>query len=79
MVIFTLCVSVASVWHIHSILDPVLESRDLYIVAMSFLMIILSTEYGLFALSMLVTDYRSKQIQKELDIERSFRKLGGDI
>lgn len=79
MVIFTLCVTVASVWHIYSILHQVLRPCDMYIIAVLFMAVIVSTEFGLFALSMLVSDYRSKKIQKELDIERSFRKLGGDI
>jgi hypothetical protein len=35
---------------------------------------IISYLYG-----MLTAYHRRKQIQKELDIERSFRKLGGDL
>ena len=79
MVVIALCVSVTSVWHAHNILQPVLSDRELYSVALSFMVLIVSTEFGLFGFSMLVSEYRRKKIQRDLDIERSFRKLGGDL
>ncbi len=78
-VILSLCLIASSISYVYSVLVPVLSAQELYRVVLAFVILILSSRHILFALGWFFADQRSKKIQKEIDIERSFRNIGGDI
>lgn len=78
-VILSLCLLASSISYVHSVLVPVLSAQELYRVVLAFVILILSSRLILFAIGWFYADQRGKKIQKEIDIERSFRNIGGDI
>lgn len=79
-IVLTVCVGIVLATQIQSTLSEVYsDQRDIVFIWLCFLMFWFNMEFGLWALGNWLADRRSKRIQKELDIERSFRKLGGDV
>ena len=76
MAILTIAVSVYCVYGIGSILKPVLSDKELASVSTMILLFWISMEFGVFAVHELWHDYKSKKIQKEIDMERAFRTMG---
>jgi hypothetical protein len=64
---------------VYDIIAPVLEPKQVGLVFSAIVIFWACMEFGTFAIHMLVHDYNSKKIQQELDMERSFRKMGGDL
>jgi len=54
-----------------------IDPTDQSIILICFLTLWFSAEMGLFALHNILSDRRAKKIQQELDMERSFREMGG--
>ena len=77
MLIVCMVVSASCIYGLGEILRPVLTSTELSKVSTMILLFWVSVEFGVFAGHQLWHDYRSKQIQKELDMERAFREMGG--
>lgn len=77
MLIVAMVVSASCIYGLGEILRPVLTSTELSKVSTMILLFWVSVEFGVFAGHQLWHDYRSKQIQKELDMERAFREMGG--
>lgn len=79
--VFTILVAlVASIMAISTIqgtLGPALPQDDVAMVWLSFILLWFSAEMGLFGIQQMMSEARSKKIQKELDMERSFREMGG--
>jgi len=76
MLILCLIVSISCIYGIGAILKPILSAEQLASVSTMIILFWFSVEFGVFAGHSLWHDYRSKKIQKELDMERAFRKMG---
>lgn len=76
MLFLTLVIGAYCIYGIGSILTPVLTKEELSSVSAMILLFWFSVEFGVFAGHQLWHEYRSKKIQKELDMERAFRKMG---
>lgn len=78
---FMLCLCIAvSIFCIHgigAILKPILSAEQMAGVTSMIILFWFSVEFGVFAGHSLWHEYRSKKIQKELDMERAFREMGG--
>jgi hypothetical protein len=76
ILVLTLVIGAYCIYGIGSILAPVLTKEELSSVSAMILLFWFSVEFGVFAGHQLWHEYRSKKIQKELDMERAFRKMG---
>lgn len=76
MLILCMAVSISSLYGIGAILRPILSEQQLVSVSSMIILFWFSVEFGVFAGHSLWHEYKSKKIQKELDMERAFRKMG---
>lgn len=75
LILCCLVISVGTFYLIQVRLSQVLAPGESMIIWFGILMIWFSMEMGTFAFQTWQHERRSKQIQSELDMERSFRKL----
>ena len=78
MLIICIAISVTCVISVYNVVSPVLEPYQISMVFASMCIFWISMEFGIFAFHSLWHDYTSKKIQRELDTERAFRKMGGN-
>jgi len=79
MLCLCIAVSIFCIHGIGAILKPILSAEQMAGVTSMIILFWFSVEFGVFAGHSLWHDYKSKKIQQELDMERSFRKMGGDL
>lgn len=77
MLCLCMTVSIFCIYGIGAILKPILSAEQMASVTSMIILFWFSVEFGVFAGHSLWHDYRSKKIQKELDMERAFREMGG--
>lgn len=77
VILVALVVSIGAISTIQGILGSALPRDELALIWLSFILLWFSAEMGIFGIQQIQFDYRSKRIQKELDMERSFREMGG--
>jgi len=77
MLCVCIAVSIYCIYFIGAILKPILSAEQLTSVTSMIILFWFSVEFGVFAGHSLWHEYRSKKIQKELDMERAFRKMRG--
>ncbi len=77
MLFLCMAVSIYCIYGIGAILKPILSAEQLASVTSMIILFWFSVEFGVFAGHSLWHDYRSKKSQKELDMERAFREMGG--
>lgn len=77
MLCLCIAVGISCIYGIGSILKPILSAEQLASVSSMIILFWFSVEFGVFAGNSLWHEYRSKKIQKELDMERAFREMGG--
>jgi len=76
MLILCMAVSISCLYGIGAILRPILSEQQLASVTTMIILFWFSVEFGVFAGHSLWHEYKSKKIQKELDMERAFRTMG---
>lgn len=77
-ILIALIASIGAISTIQGIVGPALPDTEVALLWLSFIMLWFSAEIGLFAVQQMLAEARSKRIQKELDMERSFREMGGN-
>jgi len=77
MLCLCIAVSIFCIHGIGAILKPILSAEQMAGVTSMIILFWFSVEFGVFAGHSLWHEYRSKKIQKELDMERAFREMGG--
>lgn len=75
--IVSIAVGATCIGTISYIIAPVLQPFQVGMVFTAMLVFWACMEFGTFAIHMLVHDYNSKKIQREIDMERAFREMGG--
>ena len=76
MLCLCMAVSISCIYGIGAILKPILSAEQLASVPSMIILFWFSVEFGVFAGHSLWHEYKSKKIQKELDMERAFREMG---
>jgi len=74
-IIISFILSCAAILALYYILIPRIDLVEFALISLLYLSIWVFSEIGLFAIGALIHDRNSAIMQKELDVERAFRKL----
>ena len=77
ILIATIIVSIFCIYTLYDLVEPVLTTKQIGLMFSTITLFWISMEFGVFAFTMIMSDFRNKRIQKELDMERSFQKMAG--
>lgn len=77
ILIATIIVSIFCIITLYDLVEPVLTTKQIGLMFSTMILFWISMEFGVFAFTMIMSDFRNKRIQKELDMERSFQKMAG--
>ena len=75
ILIATIIVSIFCIITLYDLVEPVLTTKQIGLMFSTMILFWISMEFGVFAFTMIMSDFRNKRIQKELDMERSFQKM----